>query len=119
MSILLSRIEYTYQGIAEAVNVIRDLQTLLNRTSNLRSHFQRRFFLSVEREGNELMPLTTNLQRDQYGGRGRPKHHVSRDQLQALNVDPGFSWCEIARTLGISERTLRRRCHELGMSVEG
>ena len=117
LSILLSRIEYTYQGIAEAVNVIRDLQTLLNRTSNLRSHFQRRFFLSVEREGNELTPLTTNLQRDQYGGRGRPKHH--RDQLQALTVDAGFSWSEIARTLGISERTLRRRCHELGMSVEG
>lgn len=98
---------------------IRDLQTLLNRTSNFRSHFQRRFFLSVEREGNELTPLTTNLQRDQYGGRGRPKHHVSCDQLQALNVDAGFSWSEIARTLGISERTLRRRRHELGMSVEG
>ena len=119
LSTLLSRIEYTYQGIAEAVNVIHDLQTLLNRTSNFRSHFQRRFFLSVEREGNELTPLTTNLQRDQYGGRGRPKHHVSRDQLQALNVDAGFSWSEIARTLGISERTLRRRRHELGMSVEG
>ena len=30
-----------------------------------------------------------------------------------------FSWSEIARTLGISERTLRRRRHELGISVEG
>ena len=101
------------------MNVIHDLQTLLNRTSTFRSHFQRQFFLSVERERNEFMPLTTNLQRDQYGGHGRPKHHVSRDQFQALNEDVGFSWSEIARTLGISERTLRRRHHELGMSVEG
>ena len=85
MSTLLSRIEYTYQGIAEAVNVIHDLQTLLNRKSTCRlSHFQRRFFLSVERERNGFMPLTTSLQRDQHGGRGKPKHHVSRDQLQAL-----------------------------------
>lgn len=37
-----------------------------------------------------MTPLTTNLQRDQYGGRGRPKHHVSRDQLQAGNVDAGL-----------------------------
>ena len=46
------------------------------------------------------MSLTTNLQRDQYGGRGRPKHHVSRDQLQALNEDAGFSWSEIATNFG-------------------
>ena len=119
LSTLLSRIEFTYQGVPKAVNVIRDLQTLLNRTSTFRSHFQRRFFLSVERERNEFMPLTTNLQRDQFGGHRRQKHHVSRDQFQALNEDVGFSWSEIARTLGILERTLRRRLHELGMSVEG
>ena len=41
LSTLLSRIQYTYQGIAEAVNVIRDLQTLLNGTSNFKSHFQK------------------------------------------------------------------------------
>ena len=29
------------------------------------------------------------------------------------------SWSEISRTLGISERTLRRRRHEFGMKVEG
>ena len=75
--------------------------------------------LSLERERNEFTPLTTNLQRDQCGGRGRPKHHASPDQLQALNEDAGFSWSEIAITLGISERTLRRRSYELGMSVEG
>ena len=41
LSTLLSRIQYTYQGIAEAVNVIRDLQTLLNGTSNFKSRFQK------------------------------------------------------------------------------
>ena len=104
LSTLLSRIEYTYQGVPKAVNVIHDLQTLLNRTSTFRSDFQRRFFLSVETERNEFMPLTTNLQRYQYGGRGRSKHHASRDQLQALNEDAGFNWSKIARTLGILER---------------
>ena len=37
------------------------------------------------------MSLSTNLQGDQYGGHGRPKHHVSRDQLHALSEDVGFS----------------------------
>ena len=51
LSTLLSRIEYTYQGVPEAVNVILDLQTLLNRTSTFRSHFQRRFFLVLKEKG--------------------------------------------------------------------
>ena len=51
-------------------------------------------------------------------GPGWPRVHVTREQLQSLNEDAGFTWSEISRTLGISERTLRRRRHELGMRVE-
>ena len=31
----------------------------------------------------------------------------------------GFRWNDIAETLGVSDRTLRRRRHEFGMRVEG
>jgi hypothetical protein len=40
------------------------------------------------------------------------------NQIEALKSG-GFSWSEIARTLGISDKTLRRRRHKLGMRVEG
>ena len=76
----------------------------------------------MERDSDEHLPtiISNSLnRRDQGAGPGRPRVHVTREQLQSLNEDAGFTWSEISRTLGISERTLRRRRHELGMRVEG
>ena len=116
LSTLLNRMEETH---SEAQNLIFDLHTLLGRTSSFRSHYQRRFFLSFERERNGFSSLGSGLHREDNGGPGRPKLHITREQLHTLNIDAGFSWSEISRMLGISERTLRRRRHELGMAVEG
>ena len=76
----------------------------------------------MERDSDEHLPtiVSNSLNRREQGaGPGRPRVHVAREQLQSLNEDAGFTWSEISRTLGISERTLRRRRHELGMRVEG
>ena len=121
LSTLLSRIEQTYHGAPEIQDLNRDLRTLLNHTSNLRSHYERTFFLSMERDSDEYLPAVNHSlhRRDQGTGPGRPRLQVTREQLRTLNEDAGFSWSEISRTLGISERTLRRRRHELGMRFEG
>lgn len=74
LSTLLIRIEQSYYGIPEGQSVIRDLRALLNQTSNLRSHYERRFFLSMERESNEF-PSTFSTLRNQ-GGPGRPRHQL-------------------------------------------
>ena len=121
LSTLLSRIEQTYHGAPEVQDLSRYLRTLLNQTSNLRSHYERTFFLSMERDSDEhLLAVNHSLhRRDQGAGPGRLGLQVTREQLQTLNEDAGFSWSEISRILGISERTLRRRHHGLGMRFEG
>ena len=115
-------IEQTYHGVPQVHDLTRDLRTLLSHTSNLRSHYESRFFLCLERDSDEHLPtiVSNSLnRRDQGAGPGRPRVRVTREQLQSLNEDAGFTWSEISRTLGISERTLRRRRHEFGMRVEG
>ena len=42
-------------------------------------------------------------------GVGRPTLDVSQELLETLHFQVGFSWSQIARNLGISESTLRRR----------
>ena len=49
-------------------------------------------------------------------GVGRPRLDISEDLLEALHVTAGFRWAAIARYLHVSERTLRRRRHELGFA---
>ena len=84
----------------------------------MRSHCECRFFLSLERDSDEHLPTivsNSSNRRDQGAGPGRPRVHVTREQLQSLNEDAGFTWSEISRTPGISERTMRRRRHEKKM----
>ena len=49
-------------------------------------------------------------------GVGRPRLDISEDLLEALYVTAGFRWAAIGRYLHVSERTLRRRRHELGFA---
>lgn len=50
-----------------------------------------------------------------YGGRGRPKFDVSREQLEFL-LERGFSVPDVARMLGLSVRTTERRLQEFNIS---
>ncbi len=50
------------------------------------------------------------------GGRGRPKFHVSSEQLEHL-LKIGLNCSSIASLLGVSLRTVRRRMSEFGLSV--
>ena len=49
-------------------------------------------------------------------GAGRPCFLIPEEQLEGLR-SLYFSWTKIAEILGVSEKTIRRRRHELGMAV--
>ena len=57
-------------------------------------------------------PLEENVRRRA----GRPRFFIPRQQLEGLR-SLHFSWQKIALMLGVSERTVRRRRSELGMTV--
>ena len=50
---------------------------------------------------------------------GRPRMLVTREQLETLHEQCHLRWSDIARSFGMSERTIRRRRHQFGMPVEG
>ena len=52
-----------------------------------------------------------------HGGRGRPHFIILKAQLEYLR-SLSFSWTHIALLLGISRRTLFRRCEEFGLLDE-
>ena len=116
-TLLTTRIEQSYDGVPQVHDLTRDLGTLLSHTSNLRN-YESRFFLSLERDSNEQLPtiVSNSLnRRDQGAGPGRPRVHVTCEQLQSLNEDAGFTWSEISRTLGIYPKEL---CAEDVMNLE-
>ena len=48
---------------------------------------------------------------------GRPKFVITREQLEFLRKDFGFSWVDIANLMGVSISTILRRRHEFGMQI--
>ena len=64
-------------------------------------------------------PITAyQSERIQSGRRGRPRFHVTANQLSYL-TSLSFTWIQIATMLGISRMTLYRRRVEFGMVHEG
>ena len=64
-------------------------------------------------------PITAyRSERIQCGRRGRPRFHVTANQLSYL-TSLSFTWIQIATMLGISRMTLYRRRVEFGMVHEG
>ena len=49
---------------------------------------------------------------------GRPKFQISKEQMEFLRIDIGFSWVDIARPLGVSVSTVTRRRHEFGLGIQ-
>ena len=79
------------------------------------NHFNERFNNFVQK--NEECYRCPNEERDESSvGAGRPRFLIPRDQLQGLR-SLHFSWKKIAEMLGVSDKTIRRRRHELGMMI--
>ena len=100
--------------------VCQQLSFILNRVTAFRVHFERTLFLALEGEGIQHYSSCINTATSETRtGPKRPKFSAGQEQIEALQCNGRFSWSEVARTFGVSERTLRHRHHELVLKVEG
>ena len=74
--------------------------------------------LHLDRLDNERERTAYRVGRCYTGHRGRPKFHVSKDQLVFLRT-LSFSWTKIASLLGISRVTVYRHQRTYGLLAEG
>ena len=86
-------------AIIEFQKVISDLEERFNNFEENQLHF-----VCATNGGN--------------GGRGRPRLVIPQEQLEGLR-SLGFSWTNIAKMLGVSERTIRRRRETFDMPSTG
>lgn len=88
--------------------VISGVQDYINR-------FNERFN-NFEQKGEECYQCPYEERDETNKGAGRPRFLIPQEQLEGLR-SLHFSWTKIAEMLGVSEKTIRRRRHELGMAV--
>ena len=106
ISVLLARLRESFpaeeQLLEDLGNLLEIVRLQRERCETLSFHS----FLAEDQEtnGQALTSVTVNR-----NGVGRPTLDVSQQFLEILHFQVGFSWSQIARDLGISESTLRRR----------
>ena len=111
LSLLLARVEESRPDLA---TFVRDLEILLDTMGNLREALDARSLrgdFQIDRQ--DTPPSLSSVDRT---GMGRPRLIISRTQIRMLR-DEGFRWADVARILGVSPITLRRRRAELEMPV--
>lgn len=109
LSVLNSRLQETFP---EEEQLLSDLGSLIRITHQQRECCEalsyRNFFLEEQSGARSIVRVIRS-------GIGRPTVEVSQALLQVLHDNVGFSWAQIARNLGISERTIRRRRNSFAM----
>ena len=119
LSILISIFSESYGHLSSQQPCLRNLYFLLVQTLSYLEQFQREISLQEDTENNLDFPdLRPGLAWEISNNAGRPRMFVTREQLETLHEQCHLHWNDIARNLGISERTIRRRRHEYGMPVE-
>lgn len=104
LSVLLARLQESFPNEAQLLTDMRDLLGIV-RTQKERSEvLSFRSLMAEEQQTNDQ--ISVNQIRSCVG---RPRLHVSEELLGTLHSQVGFSWSQIARDLGISESTIRRR----------
>ncbi len=89
--------------------MLANLDRLIQVVHRQRVHCETLSFRSfLEEDQNTIGQASVRVRRT---GIGRPRLDIPQELLQALHVQVGFSWAQIARDLGISESMLRRRWH--------
>lgn len=86
--------------------------------NELRCHFEG----IVEESGRDVDALEESATQPivsviRVGEVGRPWLELAQEQLETLHVEAGFRWADVARILGISERTICRSRHEFWFPV--
>ena len=135
----MSRFCDTYGHELSQQTCLADLMLILRRTSFLRSHFERHCFLledevdvsrRADRRSGVLITnvrsvisigliLTLKCPDRKVWLTRTTKGRCNSATASTLHEVCGFRWNDIVESLGVSDRTLRRRRHEFGMRVEG
>lgn len=104
LSVLFSRVAESFPA---EEHLLADLSNLLGIVRRQRERCETLSFRSfLVEDQNTTGPASVRVSST---GVGRPRLEVSQELLETLHVQAGFSWAQIARNLGISERTLLRR----------
>ena len=89
------------------------MQDLLTTLKRLERHST-----SLETKLRSLQRMAFSANTGQNATVGRPKFVITREQLEFLRKDIGFSWVDIANLMGISISTILRRRHEFGTELD-
>ena len=114
--VLTSRIQESY---GQEICLIGYLHQLLGSLNKLRCHFEG-IAEEAERDIDSFEESATPaiVSRARNEGVGRPRLALAQEQLrETLHKEAGFRWADVARILGVSERTVRRRRLEFGLPV--
>ena len=103
LSVLFSRLRESFPTEELLVDFANLIQTVRQQRVRCETLSFRSFLLEDQ---DTLQQASVSVCRT---GVGRPRLEVSQELLEALHVQVGFSWAQIARNLGVSESTLRRR----------
>ena len=95
--------------------LLSDLDILLHIVSQQRQYCVNLSYFALHEEDEQQSTTRVGV-RIVRSGVGRPRLDISEELLEALYVTAGFRWAAIGRYLHVSERTLRRRRHELGFA---
>ena len=102
---MLARVE---ESRPDQINFVRDLKILIGTMGNVREALDARSHpadFKIDRQ-NSSPSLSTSV--DRTGRMGRPRYIITETQLRMLREEE-IRWVDVARTLGVSPITLRRR----------
>ncbi len=109
LNVLISRLQETF---SDQQQLLVDLGSLIRVVQQQRELCEALSFRNFFLEDQSASQSSVRVRRS---GIGRPSLEVSHELLEALHDNVGFSWAQISRNLGISERTLRRRRSSFAM----
>ena len=112
LHVLSSRLRVSYWS---EVQLLSDHDTLLFTVSQQRQHCEDLSYFALHAEEEEQLS-TARVGVVKSGVPGRPRLDISEDLLELLRNGAGFRWVAIARNLRVSEKTLRRRRNEFGVT---
>ena len=110
LSVLFARVRKSFPAEEE---LVADFNHLIQIVRQRRVHCETLSFRSlVLKDEDTVQEAFVMVSRT---GVGRPRLEISPELLEALHGQLAFSWAHIARNLGVSESTLRRRRRLFGM----
>ena len=95
--------------------LLSDLDILFDIVNQQRQYCVNLLYFALQKEEEQLSTtrVSVGIVRS---GVGHPSLNISEGLLEGLHRTAGFRWGPIARYLQVSERTLWRRRHKVGVS---